>query len=75
MQLNRVPGRFQVRIIASKEQATAGTVSFQYIADPASGAAMAASGNGKARERPAVSTGSQRRKKWILILAAGELLV
>jgi hypothetical protein len=41
MQLNRVPGRFQVRIIASKEQATAGTVSFPYIADRASGAAMA----------------------------------
>jgi hypothetical protein len=39
LQVNRVAGRFQVRILASREQARAGTVSFQYIADPASGAA------------------------------------
>jgi len=71
MQLNRVPGRFQVRIIASKEQATAGMVSFQYIADPASGAAMAGAGNRKTRKPPTVSAGSHGHKKWILILAAG----
>jgi hypothetical protein len=71
MQLNRVPGRFQVRIIASKEQATAGTVSFQYIADPTSGAAIAGAGNRKTREPSAVSAGSHGHKKWILILAAG----
>src|SRR3954453_23913127 len=32
-QANRVPGRFQVRILASKEQARAGTVSFQYVGE------------------------------------------
>jgi hypothetical protein len=37
--LNRVPGRFQVRIVAAKEQARAGIVSFQYIAEPAGGGA------------------------------------
>ena len=31
---NRLPGRFQIRILASKEQARAGTVSFQYVAEP-----------------------------------------
>jgi hypothetical protein len=41
-QANRIPGRFQLRIIASKEQARAGTVSFQYIAEPKSGVAIAA---------------------------------
>ena len=39
LQVNRVSGRFQVRIVASREQARAGTVSFQYIAEPGSGAA------------------------------------
>jgi len=33
LQLNRTPGRFPIRIVASKEQARAGMVSFQYIAD------------------------------------------
>lgn len=32
-QANRVPGRFQIRIVASKEQSRAGTVSFQYIGE------------------------------------------
>jgi len=31
---NRNPGRFQLRIVASKEQARAGIVSFQYVAEP-----------------------------------------
>jgi hypothetical protein len=34
--LNRVPGQFQIRIIATKEQATAGIISLQLIADAAS---------------------------------------
>jgi hypothetical protein len=33
LQVNRVPGRFQIRIFASKEQARAGTVSFQTVGD------------------------------------------
>jgi hypothetical protein len=80
MQLNRTPGRFAIRIIASKEQVTAGTVSSQYIADPASEADAA---KGEAREtdaRPDEVTYTslpppsffQRHlsKKWLLILAA-----
>jgi hypothetical protein len=39
LQLNRVAGRFQIRIVASKEQAHAGTMTFQYIADAKGGAA------------------------------------
>jgi hypothetical protein len=31
LQVNRIPGRFQIRIVASKEQARAGTVCSQYI--------------------------------------------
>lgn len=58
LQLNRTPGRFEIRIVASKEQARAGTVSFQYIAEPKSGAA-------------AVS--GRRHRKWVALaaLAAG----
>jgi hypothetical protein len=41
-QANRIPGRFQIRIIASKEQARAGTVSFQYVAEFKPGAAASA---------------------------------
>jgi hypothetical protein len=36
---NRTPGRFQIRIVVSKEQARAGTVSFQYIAESKGGTA------------------------------------
>lgn len=41
LQLNRTPGRFEVRIVASKEQARAGTLSFQYIAEPKYGMPLA----------------------------------
>lgn len=34
---NRVPGQFSIRIIATKEQATAGTLGLANIADPAAG--------------------------------------
>lgn len=47
---NRIPGRFQIRILASKEQARAGTVSFQYVAEPmgrASAPSAAHAGHGK----------------------------
>lgn len=43
MMLNRTPGRFAIRVVASKEQARAGMVSFQYIAEPKNGAAPATS--------------------------------
>ncbi len=41
IEYNRVAGRFEIRIVASKEQARAGTVSFQYIAGTSPGAAAA----------------------------------
>jgi hypothetical protein len=58
IQLNRISGRFQIRVIASKEQARAGTVSFQYIAE---------SGSGAAKARTASSGASHGRTKWIAI--------
>ncbi len=54
---NRVPGRFQIRILASKEQARAGTVSFQYVAEPRGGMSV----------RSAAPAG---RRKWIAVAAA-----
>jgi hypothetical protein len=48
LQVNRISGRFGIRIVASKEQARAGVISAQYIAEPGSGAA-AAPGKGKAK--------------------------
>jgi len=56
--LNRLPGRFQVRIVAAKEQARAGIVSFQYIAEPAGGAAPVTAG-----------AGARHRTRWIAIAA------
>jgi hypothetical protein len=56
--LNRVAGRFQVRIVASKEQARAGIVSFQYIAEPGGGAAATPS-----------ASGTRHRTRWIAIAA------
>ena len=54
---NRTPGRFQIRILASKEQARAGTVSFQYVAEPRGGVAAA-------------SAAPPGRLKWIALAAA-----
>jgi len=56
--LNRIAGRFELRILAAKEQARAGIVSFQYIAEPAGGAAAAPSAGG-----------SHHRARWIAIAA------
>jgi len=61
-QLNRTPGRFAIRIIASKEQARAGMESFQYVAEINSGAASA----------PAAKSAASGRWKWALAaLVAG----
>ncbi|MBZ5582033.1 MAG: hypothetical protein LAQ30_07465 [Acidobacteriia bacterium] len=51
---NRVAGQFQIRILASKEQARAGALCNQYIAGPRSGTAA------KARAG---------RRKWIAVVA------
>jgi len=64
MEFNRVPGRFEIRIVASKEQARAGTVSYQYIAGAsAAGAAGTAVATGRVHHR----------KKWLIIAAAAGL--
>src|SRR5262249_42108209 len=55
-QANRTPGRFEIRIVASKEQARAGTVAFQYIAQLKSGTAAAIS--------------KPHRSRWIAVAAA-----
>jgi hypothetical protein len=59
IECNRVPGRFQIRIVASREQARAGTVSQQYIAEPAGGAATATRG----------ARAGGGRRKWIAVAA------
>jgi hypothetical protein len=64
LQLNRQPGRFQIRITASLEQARAGTVSFQYIAEP-KGGAPAPSATASA------PSGSGGRKWWVVAVVAG----
>lgn len=55
--LNRVAGRFQVRIVAAKEQARAAIVSFQYIAEPSGGPPAAIAG------------GHSHRARWLAIAA------
>jgi hypothetical protein len=54
LQVNRSPGRFTIRIVASKEQARAGVISSQYVAEPRSGAAT---------EAP------KGRAKWLVVAA------
>jgi hypothetical protein len=63
LQWNRVPGRFQLRIVASFEQARAGIVSSQYIEGPA-----VAPGRGQ-------PTAARGHSKWLWIgaIAAGGL--
>jgi hypothetical protein len=54
---NRIPGRFQIRILVSKEQARAGTVSFQYVAEPRGGATAT------------LSATLPGRRKWMAVAA------
>lgn len=69
LQWNRIPGRFQIRIVASYEQVRAGVVSFQYIEGPPVSAAAATS----AAALPAGSGHGSSHTKWIVAaaLAAG----
>ena len=62
MQLNRTPGRLAIRIVASKENARAGMVSFQYIADPKDGTGPATS----AKSGPSFMHGPL---KWVVAAA------
>lgn len=74
LQPNRTPGRFQIRIVAAKEQARAGTVSFQYISEAPTGRpsaqASTASSGAPPRHGPLVS---RRTLKWVAVavLAGG----
>jgi hypothetical protein len=51
LQLNKTSGRFLIRIVASKEQASAGALASQYISESKSGAtqATAKSGHGNSK--------------------------
>jgi hypothetical protein len=64
-QANRVAGRFQVRILVSKEQARAGTVSFQYVAEPRGGVTAASVSGAKASPAAGAS-----HSKWLWVAAA-----
>lgn len=64
LQANRQPGRFAIRITASLEQARAGTISYQYIAD-AKGAPASPQTASVAAPAP------KGRKWWVVVLIAG----
>ena len=57
IEYNRLPGRMEIRIVASKEQARAGTVTFQYIDGPTPGSG----------ETVAAEPGRHHRKLWIAV--------
>jgi len=62
LQVNRIPGKFQIRIVVSKEQARAGAVSSQYVAELKGGTAA-----------PSTGRAVHRRGIWIAaaVLAGG----
>jgi hypothetical protein len=62
MQLNHTPGRFAIRIVASKEQARAGMESCQYVAEPKNEAASA----GAPKSRASIMHGPL---KWVVLAA------
>lgn len=62
LQWNRVPGRFQIRIVASFEQARAGVVSPQYIEGPALT---------PDRGQPTAARGHSHKWLWIGAIAVG----
>jgi hypothetical protein len=70
LQLNRTPGRIEIRIVASKEQARAGTVSFQYIAEGKTATRSSAVSKSASKSSPKASRHTLR---WaaLAILAGG----
>jgi hypothetical protein len=68
IQANRIPGRFQIRIVASKEQARAGMVSFQYVGEGRGAAAPAPTASAAPRpvSQPAAKSG-RHTGRWIAI--------
>jgi hypothetical protein len=81
VQWNRTPGRFGIRIIAAREQARAGMISYQYIADQPGTAARAPAAASPPPVAPtaskpapaAVSATHPSKGKWVVLtaLAAG----
>ena len=67
LQLNRAPGPFQIRIVAAKEQARAGAVSSQYIAEPRSGKVSTAL---SVPATPTARSASRSTLKWIVMAVA-----
>ena len=63
LRLNRIPGQFDIRIVAAREQARAGTISSHYISDY---------GRARGTARP-TRTQARSRRKWVAValLAAG----
>jgi hypothetical protein len=70
LQLNHATGPFQIRIVAAKEQAHAGAVSFQYIAEPKSGKVSTSVSTPAAPAAPGAPTASRGSLKWILMAVA-----
>jgi hypothetical protein len=64
LQLNRTPGRFAIRIVASKEQARAGMVTFQYIAEAAGSTRVSRNTPAASRSAPRAS---HRVLKWVAL--------
>src|SRR5689334_12590566 len=62
LQANRIAGRFQIRIFASKEQARAGTVSFQYIGEAGSSAPVAPARTSVSRETTRAPASASREE-------------
>lgn len=61
LQSNHSLGRFEIRIVATLEQAHAGIVSFQYVGDSA---------GGKTDSAPPAKSASRGYTKWILVASA-----
>jgi len=67
LQVNHAPGPFQIRIVAAKEQARAGAVCPQYIAEPKSGKVSTSLSSPAA---PGAPTASRSPLKWIVMAVA-----
>ena len=81
LQLNRIGGPFRIRITAVREQARAGTVSVQYIAENQAAPSYGSATHAPAPPAPAAKSseitptttrmGSGSRRKWILLGVLG----
>jgi hypothetical protein len=71
LQVNRVSGRFALRIVASKEQARAGIVSFQYIGEGSGGRRPAAPAPAADSSVPAPrpASAAHGHSKWLIVAA------